>query len=447
MAFHRWRWLVVLALAAAGCGRATPAGGPSLTPTPSALSASATAAVTPGDTPTVPTESAPTGAAAPTNTGTPTPSVAVNSFLPTASAPPPTAAPPQSLTAANAVSVTLLAAFGPGLSVTGTAALTATPAISLGASARLEQVVWGPGAGQVAVAGAPGVLVYDRATGALAQRMVTSAWATSLALWPEGHALAAGTLNATVEVYDARDGELRVVLTGPGVQVALVRYAPVPGSVLPGGYAVASLGVNNTLHWWDVALQTYLGALTLGPSPAQQFDLSPRAPARRQWLAAAAGSTVRIWALPGLLQAAPAFDAVPPALELTQPAPLTTLALSADGRWLAAASTSGTILIWDLADPSAPPQALARQAYPAEALAFSPSSDLLASAHGDQLIRLWAVGATGLPSGAPVGGAEPLATLAGHSDRITSLAFSPDGRELASTGWEGVVRVWGITDF
>ena len=437
MAANAQRILLILALAAAGCGRATltpTAAGPSLTPTSAAASASGTVIDTPSATPpgeNLLTAPAPT-AGTPTSTASPAPSATVNPFLPTATALPPTAAPPQSLTAANAVSVTLLAAFGPGLLISGTEGVTGT----VPANVRLEQVVWGPGEGQVAVAGAAGVLVYDRATGALAQRIVTSAWATSLALWPEGHALAAGTVNATVEVYDTRDGELRALLNGPGVQVAQVRYVPVPGSVLPAGYAVASLGVNNTLHWWDVALQAYLGPLTLGPSPAQRVDWSERAPFGRQWLAAAAGNVVSVWALPTLLEAAPAFDAVPPTRELAQPAPLTTLALSADGRWLAAANTSGTILIWDLSDPSAPPQALARQAYPAEALAFSPSGDLLAAAHGDRLVRLWAVD----------GGAQPLAALAGPSDRITSVAFSPDGRELAATGWEGVVRVWGIAD-
>jgi len=339
-----------------------------------------------------------------------------------------TAAPPPSISALNAVSVTQLAVFGPALSATV-------------AGARLDEVAWaptGPGeAAQVAVAGgAPGVLVYDRAGGQLIQPITTSAWATTLTFSDEGRWLAAGTVNATVEVFDAAGGELRVILAGPGVRVEQVRYLPAPGSVPAAGYALISLGADNRLHFWDVALQAYLGPLDPGPGSAHSFDLSPRAAAGQQWLAVAVGSTARLWQLPALLAAAPAFNAVPAAHNLAQPAPITSLALSADGRRLAVGNSGGTLLVWDLTDKGAtgPAQTLDRLAAPADRLAFSPAGDLLASAHSDRLIRVWAIGGT----------LHPLATLAGHTDRVTSVAFSPDGRELASAGWEGLVRVWGV---
>jgi hypothetical protein len=346
------------------------------------------------------------------------------------------------ISAANAVSVTEVAVFGPALAtLTGT--VTAT------ARVRLEQVVWGParsgGPALIAVAGAPGVQVYDRTTGQLTQPITTSAWAMTLAYSLSGQAVAAGTVNATVEVYDLRTGALSAVLGGPGVRVEQVRYLPVPGNVLPTGYAVVSLGTNNVLHFWDVARQAYLGPLDLGLGAAHTFDLSARAGGGRQWLAAAAGSTVRAWALPDLLTAAPDFQAVTPAFALAQPAPITALALSADGRWLAVGNSSGVVLLWDLTgDRAAPAARLDQQGSPAEQLAFTPGGGVLASAHGDRLIRLWAVGAATAGAAGAANSLHPLATLAGTTDRLTSLAFSADGRELASTGWEGLVRVWGV---
>lgn len=65
-------------------------------------------------------------------------------------------------------------------------------------------------------------------------------------------------------------------------------------------------------------------------------------------------------------------------------------------------------------------------------VAFSPDGKMLASAGGtDYLVKLWDV-ATG----------RELNTLAGHTDAVTSVAISPDGKTVASGSWDGTVRLW-----
>jgi hypothetical protein len=119
---------------------------------------------------------------------------------------------------------------------------------------------------------------------------------------------------------------------------------------------------------------------------------------------------------------------------------VTALAFSRDGRRFAVASgtsgAAGEVRIYDLTGGNLNP--VARQVIAAHAdivhdLVFSPDGKTLATAGYDRLIKIWDV-ETG----------QELRTLRDHSDSIYALAFSPDGNFLVSVSADRAVKVWEV---
>jgi WD40 repeat protein/uncharacterized RDD family membrane protein YckC len=113
-------------------------------------------------------------------------------------------------------------------------------------------------------------------------------------------------------------------------------------------------------------------------------------------------------------------------------APVTTVAFSPDGRWLASGSEDKTIMLWDVAS-GRKIRVLQGHSDELQYVTFSPNGKLLASSSNDMTVKLWDMASGKL-----------LRTLDDHLGVVLSAQFSPDGNTLASASADHTVRLWDV---
>jgi WD40 repeat protein/tRNA A-37 threonylcarbamoyl transferase component Bud32 len=227
----------------------------------------------------------------------------------------------------------------------------------------------------------------------------------------------------------SNDGTVRVWEAATGKQVLTLRGHELPVNKVvfsPDGWRLASADAGGTIKLWDATATQETTSLRVEARNIARVVFSPTG----AYLAAAVDRVIQVW-------------------DVRTGIPLTALrghtrkvwgiAFSPDGRQLASVSgdcdpgtrpARGELKLWDVASGKELPS-LGDRAGLATAVAFSPDGRRLATAGLKDVARVWDL-ATG----------EEALTLRGPKGRILDIAFSPDGRLLAGAGEDGTVRAW-----
>jgi WD40 repeat protein len=271
-------------------------------------------------------------------------------------------------------------------------------------------VAFSPDGKRLATGGSEGTIrVWDPATRELVAmlRGHSTGIVRALAYAPDGQTLVSAGEDGTVKVWDVAFRREPNILTGQQAGSESVAFAP-------DGKTLAAADWLGTLRLWDMGSREQAAALTADNENGCYVAFAPDG----QTLAVGGGKTVRL--LDARTKARQA--------EFQHPGPVVAIAFSPDSRLVAVGGGGGSVLVWD--------RGAGREAarLPGKWVEFSPDGTLLAAGL-DNTVRLHEVATW-----------HELAAFGGHTPYVKCLAFSPDGKTLATGDWQGTLRLWDVAE-
>ena len=299
-----------------------------------------------------------------------------------------------------------------------------------GAKARLgkgwiNDIAYSPDNTLLAVASSVGVWLYDVQTGQELDLLTNHTnWVRTVTFSPDGKTLASGNSDSTIYLWHVQTRILVKTLTGHTGTVSSVVFSA-------DGKTLASGSKDNTVRLWDA--QT--GKLQKTLKGHANEVLSVTFSSDGNTLASGgADNTIRLWNVEtGTLHKT--LNLIELTEEITDTEMGMEMVFSPDDKTLATWTWGWDIPIrlWDAQTGALQKTLTGEENDVVKGIAFSPDGKTLASAMDNRTIRLWH----------PQTG-ERHRILTGHKHFVSSVAFSPDGKTLASGSYDTTVRVWDV---
>jgi WD40 repeat protein len=313
-----------------------------------------------------------------------------------------------------------------------------TPRGTAGHGAWVTAVAWSPD-GKRLVTGAEEIFVWDATTGRDIRRYPGHEQTIfALAFSPDGKVLASVGGDGLIHLRDMTTGRELPPLRGHVRRVFSVAWAP-------DGKTLASCGEDEVIRLWDPFTGEVRRRLPGHVGGAHRVVFSPDG---KTLASTGVDRAVRLWDVAGgkELRRCDGHQEV-----------VYALAFSPDGKHLASRSGDLALLLWDvetgrevrrfgtgaledvIKEDLGEPMPGARRGAGAQdgpyTLAFSPDGKTLATGgHGHDAVRIWEVSTGGVR-----------ARFAGHGGYVRALAFAPDGRRVATGSEDTTALVWDVT--